>query len=108
MRVVLDGTTQNLLTLMKGIDPRWTLPNVQILQLWFPPTALEAGNSGASVKIGGSAMTSTLADVWDFLNEDDRKFMPTQGSLLNGVSLATTYVRGSAASTILIVEPHLG
>lgn len=93
---------------MVGIDTRWPHVNVHQCQLWFPEQAIEVGNAGASVKIGGSGLTTDLTDIWDLLTEGDRKFIPTQGALMNGVSLKSTYVRGSVASTILVVEPHIG
>jgi hypothetical protein len=108
MRLVLSGNTQLLHTLMVGIDTRWPHVNVHQCQLFFPDGTLEAGNAGASVKIGGSGLTTDMTDTWDVLTEGDRKFIPTQGSLMNGVSLKSTYVRGSANNTILIVEPHIG
>lgn len=108
MRLVLSGATQNLYTLMVGIDSRWPHVNVNQCQLWFPEQAIEAGNASASCKYGGAGLTTDNTDVMDILGEGDRKFLPTNGDMLNGVSLKSTYVRGSAASTILMVEPHIG
>lgn len=111
MRVVMSGATQSLYSLMVGIDSRWPHVNVHQCQLYFPASATpdsEAGNAGASVKIGGSGLTTDNTDVWDILNETDRKLLSSYGDGQNRVSLKATYVRGSAASTILIIEPHIG
>lgn len=104
MRLVLSGATQNLHTLMVGIDARWPHVNVNRLQLWFPEGTYEAGNAGASCKIGGAGLTTTLVDCEDILAEGDRYYRNSGGDSINQVSLKARWVRGSAASTILIVE----
>lgn len=108
MRLTLNGNTQLLYDLMVGIDARWPHVNVHFCRLYFPEQAVEAGNASANCKVGGSGVTSSNVDVWDILQEGDKKDMQSAGDGQNRISLKTTYVRGSANNTILIIEPHIG
>lgn len=102
MRVVMDGTTQNLYSLMIGIDSRFPQVNVRELQIQFPDGAYEAGNAGASVKIGSSAINgANNVGIEDLLTPGDRQF---KISLAEDISLKNKWVLGSAASTILWIE----
>ena len=102
MRVVMNGNTQNLYTLMTGIDARFPQVNVRQLQVMFPSGTYEAGNAGATVKIGSSAVNGAdNVGVEDLLEEGDRQF---KISLAEDISLKNKWVRGSANNTILWIE----
>lgn len=105
MRLVLSGNTQNLYDLVIGIDARWPHPNVDQLNINFPDGSVEAGNASASVKIGASTINgANNVGVDRVLVEDQDKFYPSRGASLNGHSLKSIWVRGSANNTILYLE----
>jgi hypothetical protein len=109
VRLILSGGTQLLYTVIIAADSRWPNVNLDQCQLYLPDQAIEVGNAGVSVKIGGSGLTTDNTDVNDILTEGDKKLITSQGGGgMNRVPLKTTYVRSSAANAILIVEPRLG
>jgi len=101
----MNGNSQNLYDLVIGIDARWPHPNVDQLNINFPDGSIEAGNAGASVKIGTSTINgSNNVGVDRTLIEDQDKFYPSRGASMNGHSLKDKWVRGSANNTILYLE----
>lgn len=98
----MNGNTQNLYTLMTGIDTRFPHINVREIQIMFPSDAYEAGNAAATCKIGNSAINgSDNVGVDDVLEPSDRKYFVSN---VEDISLKTRWVRGSANNTILWVE----
>ena len=105
MRIVMNSNTQNLYDLVRGIDARYPHINVDQMNINFPDGSVEAGNVGASVKIGASTINgANNVGVDRTLVEDQDKVYPSRGASLNGHSLKSIYVRGSANNTILYVE----
>lgn len=109
MRLVLSGATQQLYAVIVAADSRWPHVNLDQCQIYLPDQSIEAGNAGVTVKVGGAGLTTDNTDVEDILSEGDKKFISSQGGGgMNRVSLKTKYVRSSAVSAVIIVEPRIG
>lgn len=106
MRIVLVSNViaYNLYTLMIAAEPNMGGRSVRGLQVQFPDSSLEAGNSGGTVKLGKPNAAATAVDPTLGLAEGDSENYPQNG-ISNTISLVDISAIASVNNGVLYVNP---